>query len=144
MIENSPETLRRTPLFDLHRELGGKMVPFAGYEMPVHYPAGILKEHLHTRQQAGLFDVSHMGQRFLIGPDHATTVRALEAMTPGDFESLGLGRMRYSLLLKSYTNTSPSRRTPGVGLCGSNRPSCMRCHTSMPRVKTSASAMRRR
>ncbi|HEY5048625.1 MAG TPA: glycine cleavage system aminomethyltransferase GcvT [Rhizomicrobium sp.] len=99
MIENSPETLRRTPLFDLHRELGGKMVPFAGYEMPVHYPAGILKEHLHTRQQAGLFDVSHMGQRFLIGPDHATTVRALEAMTPGDFESLGLGRMRYSLLL---------------------------------------------
>lgn len=104
MAENSTETLhtetlRRTPLYALHRELGGKMVPFAGYEMPVQYPAGILKEHLHTREKAGLFDVSHMGQRFLVGPDHATTVRALESFTPGEFQSLGLGRMRYSLLL---------------------------------------------
>jgi aminomethyltransferase len=99
MADTSHETLRRTPLYALHCELGGKMVPFAGYEMPVQYPAGILKEHLHTRDKAGLFDVSHMGQRFLVGPDHATTVRALEAFTPGDFQSLGLGRMRYSLLL---------------------------------------------
>jgi aminomethyltransferase len=98
MAEHS-EDLRRTPLYALHVELGGKMVPFAGYEMPVQYPAGILKEHLHTREKAGLFDVSHMGQRFLVGPDHATTVRALESFTPGDFQSLGLGRMRYSLLL---------------------------------------------
>ncbi|MGD0192014.1 MAG: glycine cleavage system aminomethyltransferase GcvT [Rhizomicrobium sp.] len=98
MAEHS-EDLRRTPLYALHVELGGKMVPFAGYEMPVQYPAGILKEHIHTRDKAGLFDVSHMGQRFLVGPDHATTVRALEALTPGDFQSLGLGRMRYSLLL---------------------------------------------
>ena len=98
---NTPfsEELRRTPLYDLHVALGAKMVPFAGYEMPVQYPAGILKEHLHTRAQAGLFDVSHMGQRFLIGPDHATTARALEAMTPGEFQSLGQGRQRYSLLL---------------------------------------------
>ena len=93
------ETLCRTPLHALHLELGGKMVPFAGYEMPVQYPAGILKEHLHTRAAAGLFDVSHMGQRFLVGPDHETTARALEAFTPGEFVSLGHGRMRYSLLL---------------------------------------------
>ena len=99
MAEQSNETLRRTPLHDLHVELGGKMVPFAGYEMPVQYPAGILKEHLHTREKAGLFDVSHMGQRFLVGPDHATTASALEAFTPGEFQALGLGRMRYSLLL---------------------------------------------
>ena len=77
------------------------MVPFAGYEMPVQYKAGVLKEHLHTRAAAGLFDVSHMGQRFLIGPDHATTARALEAFTPGEFQNLGHGRMRYSLLLNA-------------------------------------------
>src|SRR5246500_3240429 len=88
-MADTNDTLLKTPLHALHVELGGKMVPFAGYEMPVQYPAGILKEHLHTRAQAGLFDVSHMGQRFLIGPDRATTVSALEAFTPGDFESLG-------------------------------------------------------
>jgi aminomethyltransferase len=99
MADTSHETLRRTPLYALHCELDGKMGPFAGYEMPVQYPAGILKEHLHTRDKAGLFDVSHMGQRFLVGPDHATTVAAMESFTPGDFQSLGLGRMRYSLLL---------------------------------------------
>ena len=74
------------------------MVPFAGYSMPVQYE-GILAEHRWTREHAGLFDVSHMGQRFLAGPDHATTAAALEALTPGDFASLGLGRMRYTLLL---------------------------------------------
>jgi aminomethyltransferase len=75
------------------------MVPFAGYEMPVQYKNGILKEHLHTREAAGLFDVSHMGQRVLVGPDHATVARALEALTCGDFEALKPGRQRYSLLL---------------------------------------------
>jgi len=94
-----PDSLRRTPLHALHLELGGKMVPFAGYDMPVQYPAGILKEHLHTREQAGLFDVSHMGQRFLAGPDDATVAAALETVAPGDFQSLGQGRIRYSLLL---------------------------------------------
>lgn len=93
------ETLRRTPLHALHVELGGKMVAFSGYEMPVQYPAGILKEHLHTREKAGLFDVSHMGQRFLVGPDDAAVAAALETMAPGDFQSLGQGRIRYSLLL---------------------------------------------
>ena len=70
--------LLRTPLYDLHVELGGKMVPFAGYEMPVQYPAGILKEHLHTRAEAGLFDVSHMGQAWLVaepGEDAAAADR---------------------------------------------------------------------
>src|SRR6516162_6082478 len=98
MAEQPNQALQRTPLHDLHRELGGKMVTFAGYDMPVHYTAGILKEHLHTREQAGLFDVSHMGQRYLVGPDHETTARALESFTPGDFQTLTMGRMRYSLL----------------------------------------------
>lgn len=91
--------LKRTPLFDLHVELGGKMVPFAGYEMPVQYPLGILKEHLQTRERAGLFDVSHMGQAMLVGPDHATTAAALEKLVPGEIAKLGEGRLRYTMLL---------------------------------------------
>ena len=72
-------SLATTPLHALHVARGARMVPFAGYEMPVQYE-GILAEHLHTRAAAGLFDVSHMGQAFLIGPDHETTARALEAL----------------------------------------------------------------
>ena len=75
------ETLRETPLADLHRELGGRMVPFAGYAMPVQYPAGIMAEHLHCRPRAALFDVSHMGQAELLGAGGAA---ALEALTPAD------------------------------------------------------------
>ena len=90
--------LKRTPLYELHRELGAKMVPFAGYEMPVNYPTGVIKEHTHTREAAGLFDVSHMGQAFLIGPDHTTTAAALEALVPGEIAGLGLGRQRYTQL----------------------------------------------
>jgi len=85
--------LKRTPLHALHLELGGKMVPFAGYEMPVQYPAGILKEHLHTRAGAGLFDVSHMGQVRLRG---AGAAAALERLLPADIQGLGTGRQRYS------------------------------------------------
>ena len=88
------DILRRTPLYALHLELGGKMVPFAGYEMPVQYPAGILKEHLHTREKAGLFDVSHMGQAFLSGD-----TAALERVTPADVTGLKEGMQRYGLLL---------------------------------------------
>src|SRR2546421_12908004 len=88
------EILRRTPLHALHLELGGKMVPFAGYEMPVQYPAGILKEHLHTREKCGLFDVSHMGQAFLAGE-----TSALERVTPADVAGLKEGMQRYGLLL---------------------------------------------
>ena len=95
----SDQPLRRTPLYDQHVALGAKMVPFAGYEMPVQYPLGILKEHLHTRAQAGLFDVSHMGQAFLIGPDHATTAAALEALVPADILNLKPGQQRYTQLL---------------------------------------------
>jgi aminomethyltransferase len=88
--------LKRTPLYALHRELGAKMVPFAGYEMPVQYPSGILAEHLHTRAQAGLFDVSHMGQIRLAG---AGCVTALERLVPGDLSALARMRMRYTLFL---------------------------------------------
>jgi len=92
-------SLQRTPLYDLHVALGARMVPFTGYEMPVQYPLGILKEHLHTRAHAGLFDVSHMGQAFLVGPDHATTAAALEALVPADILNLAPGQQRYTQLL---------------------------------------------
>src|SRR5487761_500303 len=88
--------LQRTPLYKLHLSHGARMVPFAGYEMPGQEPAGILAEHLHTRAQAGLFDVSHMGQLRLAGADPAG---ALEALVPGDIRGLGPMRMRYTLLL---------------------------------------------
>jgi aminomethyltransferase len=95
----SDQPLKRTPLHDEHIALGAKMVPFAGYEMPVQYPLGVLKEHLHTRAQAGLFDVSHMGQAFLLGPSHAATAAALEALVPADIINLKSGQQRYSQLL---------------------------------------------
>ncbi|WP_333822095.1 glycine cleavage system aminomethyltransferase GcvT [Pinisolibacter sp.] len=88
----------RTPLYDAHVALGARMVPFAGYDMPVQYPAGILAEHTWTREHAGLFDVSHMGQAFLVGPDHATTAAALEALIPAAIVELAPGRQRYSQL----------------------------------------------
>lgn len=91
--------LLETPLHALHVSLGAKMVPFAGYDMPLHYEPGILREHLHTRAAAGLFDVSHMGQAVLEGPDFETVARALEALVPGDILGLKSGRMRYTLLL---------------------------------------------
>ncbi len=96
MTETPQTDLRRTPLYELHLALQGKMVPFAGYEMPVQYGAGILKEHLHTREKAGLFDVSHMGQAFLTGHDVAA---ALERLTPADVAGLDEGQQRYALLL---------------------------------------------
>lgn len=90
------ETLHRTPLYDLHAKLGARIVPFAGYEMPVQYPTGILTEHNWTRGSAGLFDVSHMGQAHLVGPDHETVARALEKLVPGDVLGLAVGRIRYT------------------------------------------------
>ncbi|HEY5597595.1 MAG TPA: glycine cleavage system aminomethyltransferase GcvT [Kiloniellales bacterium] len=95
----SEAALLRTPLYDLHAGLGARIVPFAGYEMPVQYPTGILTEHNWTRASAGLFDVSHMGQAFLVGPDHATTAAAIEKLVPGDVAGLGLSRIRYTQLL---------------------------------------------
>ncbi len=86
--------LNRTVFFDLHTELGGKIVPFAGYEMPVQYPMGVMKEHIHTRTKAGLFDVSHMGQVILRGDAPAT---ALERIVPVSLEALKEGRQRYGV-----------------------------------------------
>ncbi|TDK52133.1 glycine cleavage system aminomethyltransferase GcvT [Antarcticimicrobium luteum] len=91
--------LLRTPLYDLHVELGGRMVPFAGYEMPVQYPAGIMAEHTHTRSKAGLFDVSHMGQVILRGTTYEAAARVFEALVPMDVLGLGEGRQRYGLFL---------------------------------------------
>jgi aminomethyltransferase len=98
-------SLKRTPLYSLHVQLGAKMVPFAGYEMPVQYPLGILKEHLHTRAKAGLFDVSHMGQALLIGPCHESTATALEALVPADILNLKPGQQRYTQLLNENGGT---------------------------------------
>jgi aminomethyltransferase len=91
--------LKRTPLHALHVSLGARLVPFAGYEMPVQYPLGILKEHEHTRAKAGLFDVSHMGQATLVGAGAAT---ALETLVPGDIAGLADRRMRYT----QFTNAA--------------------------------------
>ncbi len=87
----------KTPLYNLHLSLLAKMVPFAGYMMPVQYPTGIIKEHLHTRIAAGLFDISHMGQVILEGG--LDIYQAAEAVMPGDFQSLKPGQIRYSFLL---------------------------------------------
>ncbi len=95
MILSTTELLT-TPLNALHLELGARMVPFAGYSMPVQYPTGLMTEHLHTREHAGLFDVSHMGQLKLIGPDAAA---ALETLMPVDVIGLPAGKQRYGLLL---------------------------------------------
>ena len=94
-MSDQPQTpLQKTPLHVLHLALGARMVPFAGYDMPVQYPTGIVAEHLHTRAQAGLFDVSHMGQARL---DGAESARALERLVPGDIQALKPARMRYTL-----------------------------------------------
>jgi aminomethyltransferase len=89
------DALKHTPLYDLHVELGAKMVPFDGYEMPVQYPMGVMKEHLHTRAAAGLFDVSHMGQVILSGADWEAVARAFETLVPMDVLGLEDGRQRY-------------------------------------------------
>lgn len=92
----APDDLLKTPLYGLHVELGARMVPFAGYAMPVQYPAGLMAEHRHTRTAAGLFDISHMGQLRLIGPDAAA---AFESLMPVDVIDLAPGKQRYGLLL---------------------------------------------
>jgi aminomethyltransferase len=98
MADQSETPLAETPLAALHRRLGGKMVPFAGYSMPVQYKLGILGEHKHTREKAGLFDVSHMGQASLSGPG---APEFLETLCPGDIAGLEVGRMRYTVLLNA-------------------------------------------
>lgn len=95
----SSSPLLQTPLHELHLELGARMVPFAGYAMPVQYPAGIIAEHRQCRESAALFDVSHMGQLRLIGPDAAA---ALESLVPQDVLDLPVGKQRYAF----FTNTA--------------------------------------
>ncbi|KQI73280.1 glycine cleavage system protein T [Loktanella sp. 5RATIMAR09] len=90
--------LHQTPLHALHLSLGAKMVAFAGYDMPVQYPMGVLQEHLHTRAKAGLFDVSHMGQVRVTGPDYASVAAALERLIPVDIVDLPENRQRYGFL----------------------------------------------
>ena len=95
-VAPAPADLLQTPLHALHLELGARMVPFAGYSMPVQYPMGLMQEHLHTRSAAGLFDVSHMGQLRLVGTDAAA---AFETLMPVDVVGLAVGKQRYGLLL---------------------------------------------
>jgi aminomethyltransferase len=105
MVEPSSEGasahLQRTPLHGLHRELGARMCPFAGWDMPVSYPPGIVAEHLHTRAKASLFDVSHMGQALVAGRRAAAL---LEALAPVDLRDLAVGRARYTFLLNADGN----------------------------------------
>ena len=95
------DPLNRTPLHEFHVAHGAKMVPFAGYDMPVQYPLGVLKEHLFTREKAGLFDVSHMGQALLRGSGGTDVAKAFEALVPGNIAGLKPGGLRYTMLLNS-------------------------------------------
>ncbi|MDQ0394958.1 glycine cleavage system aminomethyltransferase GcvT [Labrys monachus] len=104
-MAESPAGLLKTPLHADHVALGARMVPFAGYDMPVQYPAGIIAEHNHTRQAAGLFDVSHMGQAFLTAHDHAAVAAALETLVPADILNLPRGRQRYTQFLNAEGGT---------------------------------------
>jgi aminomethyltransferase len=95
----SESAILETPLHALHVELGARMARFAGYDMPIRYPGGVLAEHLHARSQAGLFDVSHMGQALLEGADYASLAAFLETLCPADLLNLAPGRQRYTQLL---------------------------------------------
>ena len=113
----SEDAIRKTPLHLLHLELGARMAPFAGYDMPIQYPSGVLAEHLHTRKAAGLFDVSHMGQALVEGPDHASIAGFLETLCPADLVGLTPGRQRYTQLLNDrggIVDDLMSARPPGV------------------------------
>ena len=109
--------LKRTPLHQLHLDLGARMVPFAGYEMPVQYPNGILKEHLHVRAAAGLFDVSHMGQfEIRSGTGRSEdAARALESIVPMDIVGLAPGRQRYALLTNEDGGVRDDLMIAGLG-----------------------------
>src|SRR4051812_50073659 len=95
-LSPTAEELQKTPLHALHLELGARMVPFAGYSMPVQYPQGLMAEHKHTRTAAGLFDVSHMGQLRLVGADAAA---AFESLIPGGGVGVGVDKQRYGFLV---------------------------------------------
>ncbi|HWJ23449.1 MAG TPA: glycine cleavage system aminomethyltransferase GcvT, partial [Gemmatimonadaceae bacterium] len=97
MANDAPtQSLRRTPFHDIHAALGAKLVPFAGYEMPVQYPTGITAEHKAVRERAGLFDVSHMGEFMVTGPD---AVEFVNYVTTNDVAALAVGQVHYSTIL---------------------------------------------
>ncbi|MFT6925912.1 MAG: aminomethyltransferase [Psychromonas sp.] len=112
MSEETSEALLVTPLHALHIEMGGKMVPFAGYDMPVQYDLGVRKEHLHCRAAAGLFDVSHMGQVRLFG-EHAA--QALEALVPVDIIDLAAGKQRYAFFTNEQGGISDDLMVTNFG-----------------------------
>ena len=104
LLTSKHATLRRTPLYDLHVASGARMGAFASYEMPIQYATGVMKEHLHTRAHAGLFDVSHMGQIALRprNGELADVAAALERLVPTDVVGLAAGRQRYAF----FTNAN--------------------------------------
>lgn len=112
--DHQPSTLLKTPLYGLHIEAGAKMVPFAGYEMPVQYKLGVKKEHLHTRDAAGLFDVSHMGQLMLTG-DNAAAM--LEALVPVDIVDLPKGKQRYAFFTNQQGGILDDLMVANLGDC---------------------------
>ncbi|MFC3705401.1 glycine cleavage system aminomethyltransferase GcvT [Devosia honganensis] len=113
MTPSSPDALRQTPLYERHVTAGGRMVPFAGYSLPVQYPSGIMAEHKWTREHAGLFDVSHMGPAFLMLADpagepenaHAAIAAVIEPLVCGDIAGLAPGQLRYTLMLNDDGGT---------------------------------------
>ena len=118
---DEPTDLKKTPLFALHEGLGARMVPFAGYAMPVQYKDGLMAEHRHTRSAAGLFDVSHMGQAVLTATGNTPVDALIERLAPGSVAELKPGRMRYSLLLNEQGGilddlmiTRPAAPVPGT------------------------------
>ncbi|MCW5722694.1 MAG: glycine cleavage system aminomethyltransferase GcvT [Devosia sp.] len=125
MAEIHLDDLKKTPLYDRHVAAGGRIVPFAGYALPVQYPTGIMSEHKWTREQAGLFDVSHMGPSFLTlshpggeaDADHAAIAAIIEPLICGDIAALKPGQMRYSLLLNDNGGVADDlmiARAPGA------------------------------
>lgn len=120
MAEPSEAALLKTPLHAAHTTLGAKTVPFAGYDMPVQYPAGVMAEHLWTRENAGLFDVSHMGQAFIVTDDgrFETAATALEALIPADVLGLKPNQQRYSQLLADDGGILDDLMVTRLGLSG--------------------------
>ena len=119
--------LRTTPLTSLHIELGARMVPFAGYTMPVQFSEGIIAEHLHTRTHAGLFDVSHMGQIQVAGPE---AVRELEALMPVDLEGLARGAFSSAPATSSLPGHGLGRIMLGMVGCRSPHPPRVPCNVA--------------
>ena len=106
--------MKKTPLYNLHQKHGAKFVQFAGYEMPIQYETGIVKEHITTRNNSGIFDVSHMGQLFLKGGDELTN--DLQKIFPIDLAKISINQSKYSFLMKTAA-IFPGQGSQSVGMC---------------------------